>query len=71
MKHYNVILSDVDGESVVAENLSLAQAKKHLRQVRYYPEYKRTEECLDISEDGMSGCGRDETGNFYYNIKTA
>lgn len=71
MKHYNVILSDVDGESVVAQNLSLAQAKKHLQQVRYYPEYKRSEESLDISEDGMTGYGRDETGNFSYNIKIA
>lgn len=45
-------------------------AKAHLRSVRYYPQYRRTVETLDIDEDGTSGTGYDETGYFSYNIKT-
>lgn len=71
MKNYIVVLTDCDGESVVGKHNTLEAAKNHLRSVRYYPEYRRSEESLDLDADGMSGTGRDETGNFTYNIKIA
>lgn len=69
---YHVILSDSDEESVVGVYPTLEEAKQHLVAVRYYPSYRRSAECLDISEDGMTGTGYDsEDGNFTYSIKTA
>lgn len=71
MKKYIVILSEEsDGDTVVGRYDTLEEAKMHLQSVRYYPEYRRTMEALDIDEDGMSGSGYDETGYFSYNIKT-
>ena len=72
MKKYIVILSEEsDGDTVVGRYDTLEEAKQHLRSVRYYPEYRRSEECLDIDEDGMSGSGQDYSGHFTYNIKEA
>lgn len=71
MNKYIVILSEEsDGDTVVGRYDTLEEAKMHLQSVRYYPEYRRTMEALDIDEDGMSGSGYDETGYFSYNIKT-
>lgn len=69
MKRYIVILSDQEGDSIVGQYKTLEQAKQHLQSVRYYPEYRRSEESLDIDPDGMSGSGYDETGYFTYHIK--
>lgn len=69
-KKYIVILIESDGETVVGRHDTLEAAQEQLRSVRYYPEYRRTAESLDIDEDGMSGSGYDETGHFSYNIKT-
>lgn len=69
-KKYIVILTESDGETVVGRHDTLEAAQAQLRSVRYYPEYRRTAESLDIDEDGMSGYGHDETGYFSYNIKT-
>lgn len=69
MKRYIVILTDNDGESIVGQYLTLEEAKQHLRSVRYYPEYRRTEESLDLDDDGMGGSGYDSTGQFTYHIK--
>lgn len=69
---YHVILSDSDEESVVGVYPTLEEAKQHLAEVRYYPSYRRSEESLDISEDGMTGTGYDcEGGDFTYTIKIA
>ena len=70
MIKYIVTLSESDGETIVGRYDSLEKAQQHLKNVRYYPEYRRTVESLDIDEDGMSGSGYDETGHFSYNIKT-
>lgn len=69
MKQYIVTLTESGEETIVGRYDTLAEAKHHLRNVRYYPEYRRTEETLDIDPDGMSGSGYDETGHFTYNIK--
>lgn len=71
MKQYVVVLIDSDEESVVGTYNTLEEAKNHLRSVRYYPEYKRTCEALELSNDGMSGTGQDCSGRFEYNIKIA
>ena len=70
MRKYVVTLTENDEETVVGRYDTLEAAKAHLRSVRYYPQYRRTAEALDIDEDGMSGSGYDETGYFTYNIKT-
>lgn len=70
MRKYVVILTENDEETVVGRYDTLEAAKAHLRSVRYYPQYRRIVEALDIDEDGMSGTGYDETGYFSYNIKT-
>lgn len=70
MIKYIVTLSESDGETIVGRYDSLEEAQQHLKNVRYYPEYCRTVESLDIDEDGMSGSGYDETGYFTYTIKT-
>ena len=70
MIKYIVTLSESDGETIVGRYDSLVEAQQHLKNVRYYPEYRRTVESLDIDEDGMSGSGYDETGYFTYTIKT-
>lgn len=70
MKTYVIILKDSSEESVVGRCKTIEEAKRYLRSVRYYPAYKRTEEYLDLSEDGMSGTGYDENGHFTYTIKT-
>lgn len=70
MRTYVVTLTENDEETVVGRYDTLEAAKEHLRSVRYYPQYRRTAESLDIDEDGMSGSGYDETGYFTYNIKT-
>ena len=70
MKKYIVILSEEsDGDTVVGRYDTLEEAKMHLQSVRYYPEYRRTMEALDIDEDGMSGSGQDCSGHFTYTIK--
>ncbi len=69
MKQYIVTLTESGEEIVVGKYDTLEAAKQHLRNVRYYPEYRRTEESLDIDADGMSGTGYDESGHFTYNIK--
>lgn len=68
---YHVILTDTDEESVVGIYPTLEEAKQHLQNVRYYPSYRRSEESLDIAEDGLSGTGYDCSGHFTYEIKTA
>ena len=70
MKKYIIILTEGDEETIVGRYDTLEAAKKQLRSVRYYPEYRRTIESLDIDEDGMSGSGYDEVGHFSYSIKT-
>lgn len=70
MKQYIVTLTESGEETVVGRYDTLEAAKNHLRSVRYHPEYRRTEEALDIAPDGMSGTGYDETGYFTYTIKT-
>lgn len=70
MKKYIVILTEGDEETIVGRHDTLEAAQEQLRSVRYYPEYRRTAESLDIDEDGMSGSGYDETGYFTYTIKT-
>lgn len=70
MRKYVVTLTENDEETVVGRYDTFEAAKEHLRSVRYYPQYCRTAESLDIDEDGMSGSGYDETGYFSYNIKT-
>lgn len=70
MRKYVVILTENDEETVVVRYDTLEAAQEHLRSVRYYPQYRRTAESLDIDEDGMGGSGYDETGYFSYNIKT-
>lgn len=67
---YIVSFTESGEETIVGRYDTLDAAKQHLRSVRYYPEYRRTAESLDIDEDGMSGSGYDETGYFSYNIKT-
>lgn len=69
MNQYIIILTESGEETVVGRYDTLDAAKNHLRSVRYYPEYRRTEEYLEIDSDGMSGTGYDETGYFTYNIK--
>lgn len=69
MQKYIVTLTESGEETVVGKYDTLEEAKQHLRNVRYYPEYRRSEESLDIDEDGMSGSGYDETGHFTYTIK--
>ena len=69
MQKYIVTLTESGEETVVGKYDTLEEAKQHLRNVRYYPEYRRSEESLDIDEDGMSGSGNDETGHFTYTIK--
>ena len=69
MKQYIVTLTESYEETVVGRYSSLNEAKQHLRNVRYYPEYRRTAETLDIDEDGMSGTGYNEDGYFTYTIK--
>lgn len=69
MKQYVVTLTESGEETIVGRYNTLEEAKQHLRSVRYYPEYRRTEETLDIEADGLSGSGYDETGHFTYNIK--
>lgn len=69
MKKYIVTLTESGEETIVGRYDTLAEAKQHLQSVRYYPEYRRTEETLDIDPDGMSGSGYDETGYFTYSIK--
>ncbi len=69
MKRYVVTLTESDGEmTVVGRYATLEEAQSHLRSVRFYPQYRRSEESLDLSEDGMSGTGYDESGQFTYNI---
>lgn len=70
MNQYIIVFTESGEETVVGRYDTLEAAKNHLRSVRYYPEYRRTEECLEIDSDGMSGTGYDETGYFTYNIKT-
>lgn len=70
MNKYIVTITESGEETVVGRYDTLEDAKQHLRCVRYYPEYRRTVESLDIAPDGMSGFGYDETGYFTYNIKT-
>ena len=70
MMKYIVSFTESGEETIVGRYDTLDAAKQHLRSVRYYPEYRRTAESLDIDEDGMSGSGYDETGYFSYNIKT-
>ena len=69
MEQYQVILNDADGDSVVGIYKTLEEAKQHLLCVRYYPEYRRTCESLEITEDGMTGTGCDVEGQFTYSIK--
>lgn len=71
MQIFVVTLTESGENTIVGRYADLEAAKDHLRQVRYYPEYRRTEESLDISEDGMSGTGYDESGQFEYRIKPA
>lgn len=70
MMKYIVSFTESGEETIVGRYDTLDAAKQHLRSVRYYPEYRRTAESLDIDDDGMSGSGYDETGYFSYNIKT-
>lgn len=70
MKIYIVTLTESGEDTIVGRYDNIDGAKDHLRNVRYYPEYRRTEESLDIDADGMSGTGYDETGQFEYSIKT-
>lgn len=70
MKKYIVILTESGEDTVVGRHDTLEAAQEQLRSVRYYPQYRRTAESLDIDEDGMSGSGCDETGYFTYTIKT-
>lgn len=69
MAKYIVILTESGEDTVVGRYDTLRKAKQHLRSVRYYPAYRRSEESLDISDAGMSGTGYDETGHFTYTIK--
>ncbi len=69
MNQYIVTLTENGEEAIVGRYPTLQEAKQHLRSVRYWPEYRRCFETLDISEDGMTGEGCDETGYFTYNIK--
>lgn len=68
---YHVTLTDTDGTCVVGIYNTLEEAKQHLSNVRYYPSFRRSEEYLDIAEDGMSGTGYDCDGSFTYDIKIA
>lgn len=70
MKKYIVTLTESYEETIVGRYDTLEEAKQHLRSVRYYPEYRRTAESLDIDADEMSGSGCDVAGRFTYNIKT-
>lgn len=69
MKKYIVVLVEPGEETVVGRYSDIEAAKRHLRNVRYYPPFRRTEESLDLSDDGMSGTGYDESGHFSYAIK--
>ncbi len=70
MKRYVVILTENSGErSVVGEHDTIEEAKAHLSSISYYPQYRRSKEFLDLSEDGMSGTGSDEDGDFSYHIR--
>ena len=69
MKKYIVILTESDGETIVGRHDTIEAAQEQLRSVRYYPEYRRTAESLDLNENGMSGSGQDEDGPFHYHIK--
>ncbi len=66
---YLVILCEGSENSVVGAYETLAEAKVHLRSIRYYSCYSRNYECLDIADDEMSGVGYDETGHFMYYIQ--
>lgn len=68
---YHVTLTDADGTSVAGVYHTLEEAKQHLHNVRYYPSFRRSEESLEISEDGMSGSGCDCDGSFTYDITIA
>lgn len=70
MKKYCVILTESGEDTICGRYDRLEDAKQHLQSVRYWPEYRRTMESLDIADDGMSGTGFDETGEFTYTIKT-
>lgn len=70
MERYIVILTESGEDTVCGQYDKLEDAKQHLRSVRYYPEYRRTAESLDLDEDGMSGSGCDSDGEFTYTIKT-
>lgn len=69
MNGYVVIMIEDGEETRVGCYHNLEDAKKHLRSVIFYPEYRRTYESLDISEDEMSGYGYDGSSHFSYHIK--
>lgn len=69
MKKYIVVFFGGGEEYVVGRHTTLKAAQRQLRSIRYYPAYSRTEESLDIDEDGMSGSGCDDDGPFTYTIK--
>lgn len=69
MKKYVVVLAEDGEESICCRCDNIEAAKSYLESVRYYPEYSRSEECLDITSDGMNGYGCDATGKFKYTIK--
>ncbi len=69
MKRYVVILTENNGErSIVGEHDTIEEAKAHLSSISFYPQYRRSKEFLELSEDGMSGSGSDEDGEFNYHI---
>ena len=68
MKQYIVTLTEDGEECVCGRYDTIEEAKLHLVSVRYFPEYRRSLECLNISADGMMGFGQDIGGPFTYQI---
>lgn len=69
MNGYVVIMIEDGEETRVGCYHNLEDAKEHLRSVRFYPQFRRSCEGLEISEDEMSGYGYDGCNHFSYHIK--
>lgn len=70
MAQYAVTLIEGGEEDICFTCATLKEAKRYIADIQYFPEYRRTPEYLEISEDGMQGVGNDGSSTFTYKIKS-
>lgn len=68
MTKYVVTVTQDGMDAVCGSYNTLSEAKNHLTSIVYYTEYTRYPKSLDISDDGMTGYGKDADGAFIYKI---